>query len=218
MLPRLSRTAAPLSTARIRGFYDWIGRRHDWAERYEGQAKARALQALDLAADQRVLDVGAGTGLEHRAIVRAIGRGGSAVAVDLSPVMLCLVRQRTGSPVANADARRLPFTDGAFDRVFCGYVLDLLPEGDLARTMEEFARVTTPGGRIALVSMTQGRSPVSRLVVGAWKALYRANPIWCGGCRPLDLSSLARGLGLRVEMSERIEQLGFPSEILVIRI
>ena len=181
MVPRLSGTAAALPSARIRRLYDRIGRRHDWAERYEGRAKARALQALDLEAGQCVLDVGAGTGLEHRAIVRAIGRGGLAVAVDLSAVMLRLVRERTGSPVLHADARRLPFADGAFDRLFCSYVLDMLPDGDLSRTMEEFARVTRSGGRMALVSLTQGRSPASRLVVGTWKALYRVYPICCGG-------------------------------------
>ena len=103
------------------------------------------------------------------------------MAVDLSAVMLRLVRERTGSPVLHADARRLPFADGAFDRLFCSYVLDLLPDGDLSRTMEEFASVTRPGGRMALVSLTQGRSPASRLVVGTWKALYRVYPICCGG-------------------------------------
>jgi demethylmenaquinone methyltransferase/2-methoxy-6-polyprenyl-1,4-benzoquinol methylase len=141
--------------------YDLIGRRHDWAERYEAHAKALALEALQLAPGQRALNVGAGTGMEHRTIVRALGRGGSAVALDVSLVMLRLVRTRTGSPVVLGDARRLPFADQAFDRLFCSYMLDLLPEPDLKRAVEELARVIRPGGLLALVSMRQAPPPAA---------------------------------------------------------
>jgi len=215
-MTRRRRTPTPPSTERLRRFYDRLGRHHDWAEHYEGRAKALALRALRPAPGQRVLHVGAGTGIDHRAIVRAIGRPEPAVAVDVSPVMLRLIRSRTGSPVVLADARRLPFADGAFDRLFCSYVLDLLPRGDLTPTIREFARVTGPGGRIALVSMTEGTTPVSRLLVGVWKILYRVSPILCGGCRPLELAVPVHDLQLSLEQQATIVQLGFPSQVLIL--
>lgn len=204
---------------RIHRFYDTIGRRHDWAEWYEGPAKALALGALRLAPGQRVLNVGAGTGTDQLAIVRAVGRREGAVAVDVSSVMLDLVRSRAGSPVVLADARRLPFGSAVFDRVLCTYVLDLLPEEDLLPTVSEFARVIRPGGLIGLVSMTGGITGPSRVLVRAWMVAYRANPVLCGGCRPLDLSELAKGRkDLRVEHHEVVTRLGFPSEVLVLRL
>ena len=216
-MPVRSGALTPPSTRRLARLYDLIGRRHDWAERYEARAKALALEALRLAPGQRVLNVGAGTGVEHRAIVGALGRGESAVALDVSPVMLRLVRGRTGSPVVLGDARRLPFADAAFDRLFCSYVLDLLPEPDLRGTVEEFARVIRPGGLMTLVAMRQGITPGSRLLVGAWKLLYRVSPMLCGGCRPVALATLAGRLDLQLERSESIAQLGFPSQVLILR-
>jgi ubiquinone/menaquinone biosynthesis C-methylase UbiE len=216
-VPIRAEALTPPSTRRLRRLYDLIGRRHDWAERYEGRAKALALEGLRLAPGQRVLNVGAGTGIEQRAIVRALGRSGPAVAVDVSPVMLRLVRGRTGSPVVLADARRLPFADGAFDRLLCSYVLDLLPEPDLKGTVEEFARVIRAGGLLALVAMSEGTTPGSRLLVGAWKTLYRVSPMLCGGCRPVALAALVGRLDLQLERSESTVQLGVPSQILILR-
>jgi ubiquinone/menaquinone biosynthesis C-methylase UbiE len=216
-MPVRSGALTPPSTRRLARLYDLLGRRHDWAERYEARAKALALEALRLAPGQWVLDVGAGTGIEHRAIVRALGSGGSAVALDVSPVMLRLVRARTGSPVVLGDGRRLPFADAAFDRLLCCYVLDLLPEGDQRATVEEFARVVRPGGLLALVAMRRGITPGSRLLVGAWQTLYRVSPLLVGGCRPVALAALVDQLDLQVEREESTVQLGVPSQVLILR-
>ncbi len=120
-----------LSAHTVRRIYDRLGRRHDWGERYEGRAKARALQLLDLHPGQRALNVGVGTGLDHRRLQAAVLPGGVAVGLDLSPVMAALAWARSGAPVCLADARRLPVRAGGVDRLLCTYVLDLLPAEDL---------------------------------------------------------------------------------------
>lgn len=206
-----------LSTERVRRFYDWLGPRHDLGARFERRAKQRALDLLAAAPGERVLNPGAGTGKEQEALARAVEPGGVAVAVDISPVMLRLTRARAGGPVCAADARRLPFAAGAFDALYCSYMLDLMPAPALPLLLAEFRRVLRPGGRLALVSMTQGVDRLSRALIALWQLLYRASPIFLGGCRPIRLEPQARGAGLEIVAREVIVQGGVPSEVLLAR-
>lgn len=105
----------------------------------EGLEEADAALLGDVAG-RRVLEVGAGAGQCTRWL-RA--RGALALASDLSAGML-----RAGCDVdaVQCDARRLPFTDAAFDVVFSSY--GVLPfVADPARVHGEVARVLRPGGR-----------------------------------------------------------------------
>jgi ubiquinone/menaquinone biosynthesis C-methylase UbiE len=47
-----------------------------------------------------------------------------------------------------ADSRRLPFDEDAFDLVYNAYMLDLIPAQDMPLTLGEFWRVLRPGGRL----------------------------------------------------------------------
>ncbi len=205
----------PPPTDVIRRFYDRLGPRYDWAAFYEGRAKARALELLDLNAGLRLVNVGLGTGQDHRAMQAAVGAGGLAVGMDISQVMVRLSRKRTGAPVCQADARLLPFADATFDRLHAAYVLDILPQADLPDVLAGFMRALKPGGRMVLVTMTEGVDLPSRAFVALWKRLYGISPLACGGCRPLQLTNLARSVGLQAVTREVVVQFGVPSEILV---
>jgi demethylmenaquinone methyltransferase/2-methoxy-6-polyprenyl-1,4-benzoquinol methylase len=204
-----------ITTDTARRFYDWLGRRHDWAERYESRAKARALELLDVTRDQSVLNVGAGTGKEHVWLQTRVIPRGVAVDLDISPVMLRLVRARTGAPVCQGDAHKLPFRDACFDGLLCTYLLDLVPTADFPEVLGEFRRVLRPGGRAVLVTLTEGVSPSSRVVVALWKTLYRLSPLVCGGCRPLRIADLVRDAGFADVRCEIVVQLAVPSEVVV---
>ena len=203
-----------ITPAQARRFYDRLGAGHDLAELYEGPAKALARARLDLAPGQRVANVGAGTGRDHARLLAAVRPGGAAVAVDVSPVMLGLVRARTGAPVLRGDARHLPLRSGAVDRLFCAYVLDLIPAGDLAGTVAELRRVLRPSGRIALVSLTGGTTRVSRAVIAGWTAVYHLNPGLLGGCRPVQLADVVRTAGFADVRRAVVVRWGVPSEVI----
>lgn len=204
-----------ISTEAARRFYDWLGRGHDWAEFYESRAKNTALARLELAPGQQVLNLGAGTGMEHQKLVDALQPGGDAFGLDLSPVMLRLAYQRTSAPLCRADVRRLPFAPASFDRLYSAYVLDLIPLADLPGLLAGCRRVLKPGGRLVLVSLTEGVDPPSRLLVGLWKLIYKASPIACGGCRPVQLAGLVQQAGFSKVEREVVVQLGVPSEVIV---
>ncbi len=207
--------AATISRATARRIYDRLGARIDRAERQEAHAKALALDLLQLTAGQRVLHVGVGTGREQAAIQAAVVPDGLVVGCDLSRGMLELTRQRADTPLCQGEASALPFAHQRFDRLFSAYMLDLLPRSDLPGTLAEFRRVLRPGGRLVLVSLTEGINPASRVFVALWKLRYQIAPESLGGCRPLRLASLVERSGFIIEQHQVVVQRGFPSEIIV---
>lgn len=99
-------------------------------------------------AGRRVLEVGAGGAHCSRWLA---ARGAHAVATDVSAGMLDGAARLSAAagvavPLVQADARALPFADGAFDVVFTSFgALPFVP--DAHRVHAEAARVLRPGGR-----------------------------------------------------------------------
>ena len=132
----------------------WFDRR---AGAYEGGFTARwrdpvqqgAFDALELTGNDRLLDVGCGTGAATR---NAAGIAGSVVGVDLSAEMLREAEQLAGGldDVASmqADAEALPFADASFTAALCTNSFHHYPEPENA--LREMARVLAPGGRLVV--------------------------------------------------------------------
>ncbi len=130
---------------------------YDEFVRSEGEHLSRRLSAaFALAAVEdgmTVLDVGCGRGeiLRHCAKLgaHAYGIDYAIVAVQLSKD---IVQNTTGAPgktgVAQADAKRLPFPTGYFDRVLLFDVVEHLHPWELHEALREIYRVLKPDGRL----------------------------------------------------------------------
>ena len=107
----------------------------------------------------RILDAGTGCGDIPLAFAR---RGWRTVGVDSNPEVLALARRRTADePVIEmvaADARALPFDDGAFDVAHCSLLLHHLDPPDAVRTLGELRRVSTRG--IVINDLRRGVQPL----------------------------------------------------------
>jgi ubiquinone/menaquinone biosynthesis C-methylase UbiE len=206
-----------LSTDSAKRIYNLLGPYYDWFEFYEGRAKSRALELLQLAPGQCVLNAGLGTGKQHLDIQTRINPDGVAHGFDLSPRMALLAKARTGSPICEADVRYLPYASQRIDRIYSAYVMDLIPSPDLISVLAEYKRVLKPGGLAVILSLTEGVSLQSKVFVSAWKLAYAVSPITCAGCRPLELKPVAEKAGFRTIKREVVVQLGIPSEILVVQ-
>jgi ubiquinone/menaquinone biosynthesis C-methylase UbiE len=206
-----------ISTRQAREFYNRLGHRYDWTTFFESSAKSQALERLALQPGLKVLDVGTGTGHDLALIQSAVEPGGLAVGLDSSYVMAQIAARRGPAAGLQGLADQLPFKLEAFDRIYAGYLLDLLPAGLIPGVLRAFRRVLQPEGHLVLLSLTEGVDAVSRLIVGGWKLIYRAAPIACGGCRPLRLEGLARAAGLEILSNEIVKEWGIPSELVVVK-
>ncbi len=140
----------------------------------------------------KVLELGAGTGRNGR------NHPPATVSVDRDLAFLARAkRQGVRSDLVCADARALPFRDGAFDRAVESLVFCSLPEPD--RCLGELARVVAPGGEIRMLDHVLAR--------GAWARVQRAlAPAWLavtGDCHlDRDVKGLVERSGLRIERHE----------------
>jgi SAM-dependent methyltransferase len=113
------------------------------------------LDLLGVAAGQRILEVGCGTGPTLRDVARRVGPHGRAVGIDPSAVFIEVALERAeqeglaGHLEARvADGAHLPFADGAFDAVLAVSTLSHMPQAE--RAIAEMARVVRPGGRVGI--------------------------------------------------------------------
>jgi len=111
--------------------------------------RRRSIGYLGLQAGDRVLIVGAGTGLD----LPHLPPGTAITAIDVTPAMLTRLTRRADRlrltvSTHVVDARRLPFEDARFDAVVMHLILAVMPDPD--RGLSEAIRVLRPGGRIAV--------------------------------------------------------------------
>ncbi|MEV0619628.1 class I SAM-dependent methyltransferase [Nonomuraea sp. NPDC050404] len=90
----------------------------------------------------RLLEVGAGTGQDSAYFKE---NGLEVVAVDLSPAMVSLCREK-GLEAHVMDFLRLDFAPGSFDAVYAMNCLLHVPDSDLPAVMEAVRAVVRPGG------------------------------------------------------------------------
>jgi len=147
---------------------------------------------------ERILDVGTGTGEVLRQLARHPGRL-QATGVDQSAAMLARVPELpAGWSVRVADARRLPFADGAFDAVTAAYLLHVLPPKDVPGVVGELLRVLRLGGRLVTVTPSiPPRGPL-RLLGSALDGLAKRRPSRYGGLRALDPRAALEQAGFEI--------------------
>jgi SAM-dependent methyltransferase len=133
----------------------WSGGDYDRLASYGSAAEASHLvRSAAVAAGDRVLDVGTGSGI---AAIVAARCGARVIGVD--PTAALLTKARENATLAGVDvnwqdgvAEMLPFDDASFDIVLSQYahMFSTAPE----RAASEMLRVLRPGGRIAFAAWT----------------------------------------------------------------
>jgi ubiquinone/menaquinone biosynthesis C-methylase UbiE len=122
----------------------------------------------ELADDQRVLEIGCGTGN----LTSRVKRAHPAVEVtgsDPDPRALDLARRKANDiRFERGYAERLPYADDEFDRVLSSMMLHHVNEDAKTTAANEIFRVLRPGGRLHLVDIggdtTTDHGPIARRV------------------------------------------------------
>jgi demethylmenaquinone methyltransferase/2-methoxy-6-polyprenyl-1,4-benzoquinol methylase len=146
-----------LNAEGVRGMFDRIAPVYDAMNRIMTAGLDRSWRRLAVEAvvgpGDRVLDACCGTGDLALAAER---EGGHVTGLDFSPRMLERARRKSATVEwVEGDLLALPFPDGGFDAATVGFGVRNVD--DLERALGELRRVLRPGGRLAILEITQPR-------------------------------------------------------------
>lgn len=114
-----------------------------------GQWCPRLMDAAEVEAGHRVLDVACGTGVLARAAAARVGTAGTVAGVDPGRGMLAVAEELApGIEWKEGSAESLPFPDETFDAVVSQFGMMFF--ADRSRAVKEMLRVLKPGGRFAV--------------------------------------------------------------------
>jgi ubiquinone/menaquinone biosynthesis C-methylase UbiE len=157
--PHSHSDAAPQTTGLV---LNW-GRRYDWVVQImalgqAGRLRRNTVDFAQIAAGERILDVGCGTGdLTLRAAERA-GSTGQVCGIDPGPEMIETARRKAARAQVTVDFRvgvieQLPYPDASFDVVISSLMMHHLPADLKPIGLAEIRRVLKPTGRLIIVDM-----------------------------------------------------------------
>lgn len=114
-----------------------------------GEWADRMVEEAGIGPGHRVLDVGCGTGVLARRAAERAGPRGTVTGVDPNRGMLAVARTKMpGAEWHEGRAEALSFDTGRFDVVVSQFALMFFE--DQVAGLREMARVTRPGGRLAV--------------------------------------------------------------------
>ncbi len=117
------------------------------------------LDAAEVTAGKRVLDVGTGPGT---VAALALQRGAAVSAVDAEPSMVAVARDALPDiEVRHGILPDLPFPGQSFDAAVANFVINHV--GDPAAAIAELRRVVRSGGRVAVTIWPYPQPPLQRL-------------------------------------------------------
>src|SRR6267378_5292875 len=149
----LSRAARPMTSDPFQAFK--ATQRENWKTfaplaMTTTPSAAKLVHFAGVRPNQKVLDVGCGTGV---VAITARRSGATVTGIDLTPELLAVAKENAAIAEVDdvlwkeGDAETLPFRDGEFDAVLSQFAHIFAPRPEVAT--KEMLRVLKPGGRIA---------------------------------------------------------------------
>jgi len=149
--------------------FDRIAHRYDLLNRVlsmgiDQRWRRATVDALELPDGARVLDLATGTA-DLALTIAQRHPDATVLGTDPSPKMLGVGRRKIADraldgrvALDDGDAQALPFPDDAFDGVTIAFGIRNVP--DRSRALREMARVCKPGGRVAILELSEPRGGI----------------------------------------------------------
>lgn len=204
------------STLASKAWYNWLSPYYDTLiDPFHDRLRRRGIDSLGVSPDDRVLDVGCGTGRGCAALLNTIGSGGQIVGIDVAEKMCHLTRDvlkhDLTSCVVRGDVLALPFDSDSFDAVIVSFTLELFGAKYQPSMLNEIHRVLTTSGRICVIAPSTAGS---HLVSPLYNRLHNVFPTLVDS-RPLNVSGVLVESGFEIVHTEFDRVLVVPVEIVV---
>jgi demethylmenaquinone methyltransferase/2-methoxy-6-polyprenyl-1,4-benzoquinol methylase len=125
--------------------------------------RRQALLRAGLAPGMQVVDVGMGTGLVSREILKITGEPQRLVGVDPSAGMMGMAQFDQPVECRIGRAEEIPVPSASADFLVMGYALRHI--ADFAAAAAEFRRVLKPGGRLLVLEITRPEGRLAHLLL-----------------------------------------------------
>jgi len=174
------------------------------------------LELAEIQDGQSILEVAVGTGLMFNEIVKRNSHGQN-MGIDISEGMLSRAETRLSKQnsenysLSIGSAFVLKMEDASVDMLVNNYLFDLVPFNQMDKIIGEFKRVLKCDGKLILINMTKSESFGGSL----YEYVYRLSPRILGGCRGVQMTDLLTRHGIKVEVREYVQQMFFPSEVIL---
>jgi len=174
---------------------------------------------LNVQTDEKVLEIGCGTGHALLELLTHTGTSGFVVGIDLSRGMIEVTQNRMAATsqerqanLVEGDAVHIPFNRESFNAVFLSFTLELFCESEMHHVLDECHRVLKHGGRVGIVSLTKQE----KTAVHIYEWFHGRFPILVD-CRPIFVQSIVSEAGFHPQQSTTRSMWGLPVEIVVAR-
>jgi demethylmenaquinone methyltransferase/2-methoxy-6-polyprenyl-1,4-benzoquinol methylase len=149
---------------------------------YEIKPNMEALKFADIKRDEKILDVGFGTGWVLEKMIEFINPLQKIHGIDFAKGMIRSTIDRLKKKqlyqrviLVKGNAISLPYKNESFDVVFASFILDLQKIMDIQKLLQELKRVLKPTGRAVIVAMTKEGKGLKKLTRCFYDWFY---PFW----------------------------------------
>lgn len=119
---------------------------YDLVGRIFSSSRAKSISYLDIKPQDKILLIGAGTGLD----LEYIPKTANSVATDITPAMVRRIKKKypDKGEARVMDGQKMDFSDQQFDFIILHLILAVIP--DPHQCIKEAERVLKPGGKMAV--------------------------------------------------------------------
>ena len=192
-------------------------RLYDWSQRLNGAFSAyqRIVNLVSLKLDDKVLDIGCGTGI---VLSRLHARYGSSIelhGIDPSEDMIAIAKQKRGEGIdfQVGFAQTLKFSDDSLDWIICSLTTHHISTDIRKEMFREIIRVLRPGSKLLISDFYSPESFVGRIIFQIWMRHHA----YISQIIEISNERMLKEAGLKIEKIEMQKPLSLIQHILAVK-
>jgi ubiquinone/menaquinone biosynthesis C-methylase UbiE len=196
---------------RLSPWYDFI---EGWGEK---SICDRAIRLIDTQPDEKVLEIGSGTGSNLLRISKLV-KDCEIAGLDLSFKMSQKARMKLYGKndsvlgITNGNAIQLPYPKNHFDALFMLFTFEIIPEKYFPLVLNECKRVLKQKGRLCIGAMSAEKKDHLMMRMYLWSTIHFPQII---DCRPINLDSIIKDTEFEPTVYQFHSLWGLPVRIII---